>query len=149
MKRRGFNGIYGTGKILGQEVVLFKPLTYMNLSGEAVKAVTESRLEDKKDLLVVSDDAALPFGTVRMREKGSSGGHNGLKSIIALMGNDFARLRMGLGTQKEGEDLASYVLSPFSRAERKEFDDAVGTAVACAETWLEKGVRKAMELYNG
>ena len=148
VKKKGFNGVYGVGRIAGEEVMLFKPATYMNLSGEAVHAVCSSRLEEKKDLLIVSDDADLTLGRIRIREKGSSGGHNGLQSIIDKTGPDFARLRIGVRTEETVEDLASYVLSPFSRKYRSSLDEILEKAADCTESWLRKGTKEAMNRYN-
>ena len=148
IRRKGFAGIYGVGRARRQEVMLFRPLTYMNLSGEAVKAVCSSKLSDKKDLLVVSDDFNLSLGRIRLRNKGSSGGHNGLQSIIEKIGPDFARLRLGVGTGKAVKDLAPYVLSPFPRAERPALNEMRERAVECIETWLAEGTKKAMDRYN-
>ncbi len=144
VRKKGFGGEYGTGHIARQEVMLFQPLTYMNLSGGAVKAVCSSRLAEKSDLLVISDDVNLPLGRIRLREKGSSGGHNGLRSVIDMMGPDFARLRIGVGRSGLVEDMSVYVLSPFPRRERAALDEVLGKAVECVETWLAKGTEEAM-----
>ncbi|MCK4852315.1 MAG: aminoacyl-tRNA hydrolase, partial [Candidatus Omnitrophica bacterium] len=125
IKRKAFRGIYGTGVVSGQEVMLFKPLTYMNLSGEAVGEVCSSRFGGKSDLLVVSDDLNLPLGVLRLREKGSAGGHNGLRSIGERIGADFSRLRVGIGGQDVSGDMTSFVLSPFPRRDRPLLEDAV------------------------
>ena len=148
IKKKGFNGIYGVGRVAGQEVILFKPLTFMNLSGDAVEAICASRLDDKKDLLVISDDITLSLGSIRLREKGSSGGHNGLQSIIEKMGPDFARLRVGIRTVDTVEDASTYVLSSFPRKVRSALDDVLETAAGCAEAWLDKGMRAAMNHNN-
>ncbi|RKY42362.1 MAG: aminoacyl-tRNA hydrolase [Candidatus Makaraimicrobium thalassicum] len=164
IKKRGFSGIYGIGRILQQEVVLFEPLTYMNLSGEAVKAVCSfgqgeglrGKKRSKKDLLVISDDFNLALGRIRLRQKGSSGGHNGLQSTIEKMGPDFFRLRVGVGPAGPGGfeedrhlmDMSAYVLSPFLRGERGVLNEALGKAVGCIETWLTAGIKEAMNRYN-
>lgn len=150
IRHRGFHGVYGVGRVLGQEVMLFEPKTYMNLSGEAVGALCSAKLKDKADLLVVVDDISLPFGSIRLKENGSAGGHNGLKSIIEFQGQDFARLRMGI--RPEGEldrDLSSFVLSPFRRDEREGLADMIERAAECAVIWASNGPRKAMERHNG
>ncbi|MFH1552297.1 MAG: aminoacyl-tRNA hydrolase [Candidatus Omnitrophota bacterium] len=148
IKKKGFQGVYGLGRIARQEVMLFEPLTYMNLSGGAVGAVCSSKLLDKMDLLVVSDDFNLPLGNVRLRGKGSSGGHNGLQSIIDRIGPDFARLRVGVGPEHEVSDMSAYVLSPFPRREKAVLNEALEQAAECVETWLEAGTEKAMIQYN-
>ncbi|MGB2599996.1 MAG: aminoacyl-tRNA hydrolase [Candidatus Omnitrophota bacterium] len=148
IKKKAFQGIYGVGRVAGREAMLFKPMTYMNLSGEAVHAVCSSHLEDKEDILVVTDDADLPFGSIRFRKQGSSGGHNGLQSIIERMGPDFARLRVGIRSTERVEDMAAYVLSPFPRKIRPELDNILENAADCIETWLEKGAKEAISRYN-
>jgi PTH1 family peptidyl-tRNA hydrolase len=148
IRKKGFYGAYGIGRIKQQEVMLFEPLTYMNLSGKAVESVCFSRLEDKKDLLIISDDFNLPLGSIRLRDKGSSGGHNGLQSIIEKIGPDFARLRLGVRTGDTIEDMSSYVLSPFSRAERPLLEGMRERAMECVETWLVKGIKETMSRHN-
>ena len=148
IRKRGFKGTYGVGSILKREVILFEPMTYMNLSGEAVNAVCSSKLKHPEDLIVISDDISLPFGEIRLREKGSSGGHNGLQSIIDNMGSDFARLRMGIGSENLPKDVARYVLAPFSRAERTVLGEMLEKSVECVETWLESGIKTAMNICN-
>lgn len=144
LKKNAFGGVYGFGRVLGRDVTLFEPYTYMNLSGKAVNDICMGRLEAKEDLLVISDDTALPLGAIRIREKGSSGGHNGLGSIIEYLGADFARLRVGVGREEAVSDMKSYVLSDFLPEERKALDEVISRAVRCAEEWLAFGVKKAM-----
>ena len=148
IRKKNFSGVYGIGRIQRQEVMLFEPLTYMNLSGKAVMAVCSSRLTDESDLLVISDDFNLSLGRIRLRDKGSAGGHNGLQSIIANIGPDFARLRLGVGKDDTVEDLSPYVLSPFPRAERPLLNDMREKAVECVETWLAAGIKEAMDRCN-
>ncbi|MEA3489444.1 MAG: aminoacyl-tRNA hydrolase [Candidatus Omnitrophota bacterium] len=148
VKKKGFSGRYGIGRIEQQEVMLFEPLTYMNLSGEAVNAVCSSRLDNKEDLLVITDDVNLPFGSIRLRQQGSSGGHNGLQSIIENIGPDFSRLRIGVGTDEEIEDMSAYVLSPFPRHQRAVLGDVLEKAARNAEIWLTMGIKEAMNRCN-
>lgn len=148
IKKKGFGGVYGIGRVEGQEVFLFEPMTYMNLSGGAVKAICSAKLDDRADLLVVTDDLSLPPGSLRLREKGSAGGHNGLRSVISAIGPDFARLRVGIGSPVEGADVSGYVLSAFPRRERDTFLETVGKAAECVEMWVSKGVKEAMNRYN-
>ncbi len=136
IKKKGYQGIYGVAKIENSQAMLFKPLTYMNLSGEAVQALCSSKLKDKNDLLVITDDVNLEIGVLRLKDKGSSGGHNGLKSIIEQMGQDFARLRIGVGGKPEEADLSSHVLSSFSREDRKIVDETIEKAAECAAIWI-------------
>ncbi|MDD5633701.1 MAG: aminoacyl-tRNA hydrolase [Candidatus Omnitrophica bacterium] len=149
IKKKSFNGIYGVGKMEGREVMLFKPLTYMNLSGSAVKGVCEAMLEDRRDLIVVNDDVSLSFGSMRLREKGSSGGHNGLKSIIETIGDEFMRLKIGINpADKVVGDMSSFVLSNFHGEEKKKLADILERAADCVEIWISKGARPAMDIFN-
>lgn len=149
LKKKAYGGLYGFGKVSGRETMLFEPHTFMNLSGEAVKAVCASHMEEKEDLLVVSDDVALPLGVIRLREKGSSGGHNGLASVIGCIGQDFARLRIGVGAQEPVTDMKDYVLGAFRKEERPVLKEVIEKAVLCVEQWLEFGASKAMAAHNG
>lgn len=138
IKKKAFQGIYGIGQVKKQEVIFFQPLTYMNLSGNAISRIISSKLEDKEDLLVITDDVSLPLGEIRLRDKGSSGGHNGLKSIIDVLGPDFARLRIGIGClERPIQDLSTYVLSPFSRKEKEILKGVLEKTVERVENWLE------------
>ncbi len=148
MKEKAFDGIYGTGRIEGKEVLLFKPMTYMNLSGHAVKQVCGAWMEEKDDLLVISDDFSIPLGSIRIREKGSSGGHNGLQSIIENIGIEFSRLRVGIASEEIPEDRAQYVLGVFSRKDKKFLKAGLQKAEECVETWVGEGIKKAMDRYN-
>jgi len=143
INKRAFKGVYGIARVAGEEVMLFKPLTYVNLSGEAVERACSSRLTGKEDLLVVSDDFNLPMGHLRLKEKGSAGGHNGLQSIIEEIGEDFTRLRVGIGSEDMPEEKSTYVLSPFSREDRPFMEQAIQRSVDCVEIWIEKGTREA------
>ncbi|MFH1846551.1 MAG: aminoacyl-tRNA hydrolase [Candidatus Omnitrophota bacterium] len=149
LKKKGFQGKYGIGCFLKEEIMLFEPLTYMNLSGEAVKGVSSSKgIRLENELLVITDDFNLDFGIIRLRKQGSAGGHNGLKSIIGHLGKDFARLRIGIGEAPEQGDVSSYVLSRFSRKEKAELDIVLDEAIECVVTWISSGSQKAMSKYN-
>jgi len=148
LKKRAFGGVYGFGKVLGKELMLFEPHTYMNLSGDAVNAICSRHLEKKNGLLVISDDMALPLGVIRIREKGSSGGHNGLSSIIGYLGQDFSRLRIGIGMENTVPNMKEYVLSEFRKAEQPVLKEVITRLVLYAEEWLVSGVKKAMALHN-
>jgi len=143
------NGVVG-----GVKVRLVKPQTYMNLSGQALKNfVRRPFWSAAKDLLVVVDEVQLPVGRIRLRPRGSAGGHNGLKSIeAALDTRDYSRLRIGVGPSEERKgiykDLADFVLAPFARDERDDILALMPQLVAMVETWLKDGVEKAMNLYN-
>ena len=120
-----FKGLVGKGVIGGEKVLLLKPLTYMNLSGESIgEAVRFYKIDETSRLIVVSDDISLDVGQLRMRKKGSAGGHNGLKNIISHLGSEeFMRIRIGVGDKPAGSDLVDYVLGSFSKEEKKILDE--------------------------
>ena len=141
----------GKGRIGEQKVILMKPLTYMNLSGEAIRHVSEYyRIDTKTGLLVISDDIDLPVGRLRLRMKGSAGSHNGLKNIVKMLGSgDFARIRIGVGGKPDPDyDLADYVLGHFSKEDREIMDIAVKRAADAAACWAENGIDLAMSRDN-
>ncbi len=142
--------IMGKGSVYGHKVFLVKPLTFMNLSGECVKRVIDYyKLNEKEELAVIVDDVNLEPGQIRMRVKGSDGGHNGLKNIIGHFGHDeFIRMKIGVGNKPAGYDLAGYVLGHFVGEERKVMEESVANAVAAIECMLEDGIDKAMNLHN-
>jgi len=149
LKTKAFNSIIGKGRILGEEVVVMLPQTYMNRSGEAARAILSRKKVELKDLLVVCDDVNLSLGIIRIRADGSAGGHNGLASLIEYLGNgDFARLRIGIGKEAESARLSGYVLSTFRRGEEAVLDEAIGISVDCCETWLKGGVERAANQFN-
>jgi len=143
-------GLYGKMTLNGEKIMLMKPLTYMNLSGEAVSAyVNYYKLDPAKDLVVIYDDVDLPIGTIRIKKQGSAGSHNGMKSIIQHLGTqEFTRVRIGIGPKPAGLDLACYVLSPFSKSDRKIIDDAIKEIVPITELITEGKTDRAMEQYN-
>jgi PTH1 family peptidyl-tRNA hydrolase len=129
--------------------LLAKPLTFMNLSGHAVAALSHYYDIAPADLLVVVDEAALPFGRLRARARGSAGGHNGLKSVIERLGTqEFPRLRLGVGRGDARRDLADHVLSKFEPAERAELDTFIARAADAAEMFAVDGIGKVMNTYN-
>lgn len=132
------------------EALLVKPQTFMNLSGVAVKELfARYEIGDVARVLVISDDFALPFGRLRIRPKGSAGGHNGLKSMIAKLGTqDFPRLRLGIAPDHPIRDSAAFVLAEFNRSEREALDEIIGRAAAAVEVVLTKGIAEAMARYN-
>lgn len=142
----------GRGSIAGVDVVLALPQTYMNASGEAVRALCEKNGIGPDELCVVFDDIDLPLGTLRMRARGSAGGQKGMKSVIASLGtSEFARLRVGVRGEhysREKNELGDYVLEPFARGERQRFADSLDRAVAALEAWLTDGIDAAMRLAN-
>lgn len=148
VKTKRHKALCGIGTIGSEKVVLVKPQTYMNLSGESVRAVMDFyKLDAKSDIIVVSDDISLPVGKIRIRTKGSAGGHNGLKSIISHAGTDgFTRIKVGVGA-KEG-DLVKHVLGKFSKQDRVFVDDAIRDAASAAELIVMYGAQTAMNKYN-
>ena len=134
--------------IAGQPVVLLQPLTYMNLSGEALGAWREQRGQEQ-ELLVVSDDVYLPLGHVRMRTTGSSGGHRGLESIEAVVGGrDYARLRVGVGAAGSSAELKEHVLDEFAPEELPALAEAIRLAADVVECWVAEGAPSAMNRFN-
>lgn len=140
----------GTGLIEGEKVMLVKPQTFMNLSGESIAAILNFyKLDAATQLIVIYDDITLEPGRLRIRKKGSAGGHNGIKNIIARTGTqDFMRIRVGVGEKPEGWDLADYVLSRFSKEERKSVEEAMEDAADAAVFMIHGEVDKAMNRYN-
>lgn len=142
--------LVGRATIGDQAVVLAQPTTMMNLSGRAVARLRRSHgIRDLADLLVVLDEMDLPLGTIRLRERGSAGGHNGLKSVITALGNEeFARLRVGVGRPPPGEDPIDYVLSRLRPAEKPVLERAVQDAADAVECWVALGPVETMNRYN-
>jgi peptidyl-tRNA hydrolase, PTH1 family len=129
-------GELARGQVHGKKAILLWPMTYMNSSGRAVRMCADYFEVPSKQILVVCDDVALPFGTLRMRENGSSGGHNGLKSIEAYLGTtDYPRLKVGIGDRQQGE-LADYVLGKFLKEEQMALPKIVEDAIAMIDRWL-------------
>ena len=150
-KRRECQALVGRGEVEGAAVKLVKPQTFMNLSGETVACLAaKHKLQDPgKHLIVISDDLALPFGRLRIRERGSAGGHNGLKSIIAGIGtNEFMRLRLGIQPDHPLADTKRFVLDSFPRSTRAEVEQMIEKAVAALRCILREGVLRAMSEYN-
>lgn len=134
----------------GRDVLLVKPLTFMNRSGEAVARLLESRAATPADLVVVVDDVALELGTLRVRERGTHGGHNGLRSILDVLGTDeWARVRVGIRKGDPPEELAEYVLSEFTPEEVLVVQEMVGLAADSVEAVVAEGVTAAMNRFNG
>ncbi|MCM1157369.1 MAG: aminoacyl-tRNA hydrolase [Clostridium sp.] len=145
-----YKGLYGKGRIEGKSVVLLKPMTFMNLSGESVVAAANYFKILPEDILVIYDDINLDVGRLRIREKGSAGGHNGIKNIIARLGTEeFPRIRVGVGMKPPRMDLADYVLSRFSPEEREQIEQGYERACKAAELMICDEAAKAMNDYNG
>lgn len=148
ISREKYKGLIAETLHNGQKLMLLKPLTYMNRSGESVAQASRNRVTDFDDLLVVYDEIDLPLGKIRMRENGSPGTHNGMKSVVAALGTrDVPRLRIGVGDERRG-DLAEHVLSTFRPDERETVEATVERAVDGILCWLESGIDRAMNVYN-
>lgn len=141
--------LVGTGQIAGRPVVLAKPQTFMNLSGVAVAPLARFYKIEPADLLVAYDEIDLPLGTLRLRENGSSGGHNGMKSVIQYLGEDFPRVRLGVGRPPGRMDAAAHVLQDFETGEKAIVDTLLDRAVQAVETFLQQGIILAMSRFNG
>lgn len=142
--------IIGKGYIDGQKVILAKPQTYMNLSGESVRELIDYyKIDETEELIVIADDISLDVGQLRIRKKGSAGGHNGLKNIISHLGHDnFIRIKMGVGEKPKGYDLADYVLGHFTTDERKVMNEASENAADAIRIVISEDADTAMNQYN-
>lgn len=140
----------GKGVIEGEKVLLVKPQTYMNLSGESIAEILNYyKLDAEEDFLVVFDDISLAPGNIRIRKKGSAGGHNGIKNIIAMTGTqNFKRIKVGVGEKPKGWDLAEYVLGRFPDEDRKKVNDAIEDAIGAVSMILRGETDQAMNCYN-
>ncbi len=145
-----FHSVYGTGMIGTQKVVLAKPLTYMNLSGTAVRELIDFyKIDPESELIVISDDIDLEPGRIRIRKQGSAGGQNGLRHIVQCLGTQkFIRIRVGTGGKPEGWELADWVLSRFTMDDRALVDDAIVRAADAVVAICTDGIDKAMNVYN-
>lgn len=142
--------LIGKGIIGGQKVILVKPQTFMNLSGESIReAVDYYKIDERTELIVVSDDISLAPGAIRIRKKGSAGGHNGLKNIILHLGHgEFQRIRMGVGEKPPEYDLIDYVLGRFGEEDAKLIKESVKEAARAIETMITEGADAAMNKFN-
>jgi len=140
----------GQGIIGGQKVLLAKPMTYMNLSGESVRSIADFyKVDFEKECIIIYDDTSLDIGQIRIRKKGSAGGHNGIKSIIQHMGTqEFIRIRLGIGKKPDKMDLANYVLSRFDEIERVKLNESIKEIAKACEMIVEKDVDLAMNRFN-
>ena len=143
-----FKALVGEGRIAGQKVLLVKPQTYMNLSGEAVRQAMDFYKIDPEELIVIYDDIDIPTGTFRIRKKGSPGTHNGMRNIFQhIQTNDFPRIRVGIGSGKK-DNLAGYVTGGISKSEQEILADVLKSSADAAACIIEKGIDKAMNEYN-
>ena len=146
-----FQALTASAVINGEKVILMEPLTFMNLSGNAVRACADYYHIEPEDILVIHDDMDLPVGSVRIRTKGSSGGQKGMKHIISCMGTDeITRIRIGVGhsTRVAHEVVPDWVLSPVSKEDREAFDHSIEVAAAAAKAWVSEPINQVMSKYN-
>jgi len=143
------NGLTAEGTVDQSRIRLLLPLSYVNRSGRSVKKMVDDQESELKHVLVVCDDMNLDFGQIRIRAKGSDGGHNGLNSIIEHLGSEeFGRLRLGVGQPEANRDPAEYVLEEFKPREKNALDDFIIEAVECCLMWLKEGINKTMDQFN-
>ena len=149
VREKAFKGLIGKGMIEGNKVILVKPQTYMNLSGECIRQVMDYYKVDPEDILIVYDDISLAPGQLRIRAKGSAGGHNGIKNIIANLGSSvFPRIKVGVGEKPKGYDLADYVLGKFSKEDRVLMEEGYDLACEASALIMQGAIDQAMNEYN-
>ena len=149
INRSRFKALTASCELGGEKVLFMKPQTYMNLSGDAVQQAVSFYKIPAEHVLVVSDEMSLPVGKIRIRPKGSAGGHNGLKSIISVLGTEnFPRIRLGVGAPPPEYDVKDWVLSTFRNQDAEDFYAAAERAAQAVETYITLGPEKAMNLYN-
>lgn len=150
MGEKKHKAIIGRGYIEGQKVILAKPQTYMNLSGESVRDIIDYyKIDEQNEMIVIYDDVSLQVGQLRIRKKGSAGGHNGIKNIIAHLGHDiFLRIKMGVGEKPKGYDLADYVLGHFTKEERSYMNESTSDAAEVVKMMVFDRTDDAMNQYN-
>lgn len=148
INRKKFKGVYGEGFIGNEKVILMKPTTYMNLSGECIREVIDFYRLSNEDILVIYDDISLDVGRIRIRPKGSAGGHNGIKSIINHLGTDeFSRIKIGVGQPKG--DLVNHVLGKFSKEENEVLEESLEATKLATETIIKEDTQAGMNKFNG
>lgn len=148
VNRIKFKGEYGEGFIGSEKVILLKPTTYMNLSGESIREIVDFYKLTNEDILVIYDDISLDVGKLRIRKKGSAGGHNGIKSIISHLGTDeFSRIKIGVGQPKG--DLVNHVLGVFSKDELEVLQESLEATIGAAECVIKEDTQSAMNKFNG
>lgn len=149
LKRVQNKAIIGSGRIADRPVILAKPQTFMNLSGQSVGPLANYYKVPLVNLLVIYDELDIPFGVMRLREKGSAGGHNGMRSLIAQLGNEFARMRLGIGRPPGRMDAAAYVLQDFGKDELPVVSEMLNAAVDAVESFVRDGIDRTMSRFNG
>lgn len=149
VEKRRFEAVFGLGKVDGQPVILARPMTFMNLSGPAVRNLARFFNLDTKDLLVIHDDVDLVFGRIKIKEKGGDGGHNGVKSLIEAFGSGaFARVRIGIGRPSTMQDVKGYVLNRFGEQQEAVLDELITMAQDAVETIVLKGLTEGMNRFS-
>lgn len=149
IKKEKCKALIGTGEINGEKIILVKPQTYMNLSGEAVRGIMDFYKESLENLIIIFDDIDLDIGSIRIKERGSAGTHNGVKSVVQMLGTEeFKRVKVGIGKPKVKMDLADYVLGKYSDEEFKTIDDSTDKACDAAIMLASNEMAKAMNKYN-
>ncbi|MDP4125427.1 MAG: aminoacyl-tRNA hydrolase [Bacillota bacterium] len=147
--RTKFQGLWAEGNEEGERILLLKPQTFMNLSGRSVSELCRFYKVQGEDLLIVHDDMDLTLGKIRLRNQGSAGGHNGIRSILAELGSEkFWRLKLGVGRPPKEWDPARFVLSPFEESELTLLDEVLGRAVKAVQLWIKGETERAMNLYH-
>ena len=150
VREKAHKALIGKGMIEGNKVILVKPQTYMNLSGESIRSVMDYYKTEPSEFIVIYDDISLDVGQLRIRKKGSAGGHNGIKNIIAHLGTqEFPRIKVGVGDKPPRMDLADYVLSRFSKEDREKMEQAFKDAAEAVEVMIAEGPDAAMNQFNG
>ncbi|MEH7457101.1 aminoacyl-tRNA hydrolase [Bacillus pseudomycoides] len=149
LNEQKFKGLFGAGFVNGEKVILLKPLTYMNLSGESIRPLMDYYKIDVEDFVVMYDDLDIPVGKLRLRMKGSAGGHNGVKSTITHLGTqEFQRIRMGIDRPKNGMKVVDYVLGRFTAEEMPDVNHSIENAADACEEWLKKPFLQIMNTFN-
>ncbi|MCU4932465.1 aminoacyl-tRNA hydrolase [Bacillus cereus] len=149
LNEQKFKGVFGAGFVNGEKVILLKPLTYMNLSGECIRPLMDYYKIDVEDFVVMYDDLDIPVGKLRLRMKGSAGGHNGVKSTISHLGTqEFQRIRMGIDRPKNGMKVVDYVLGRFTSEEIPDVNHSIEKAADACEEWLNKPFLQIMNTFN-
>ncbi|WP_277932401.1 aminoacyl-tRNA hydrolase [Bacillus cereus group sp. BfR-BA-01352] len=149
LNEQKFKGVFGAGFVNGEKVILLKPLTYMNLSGESIRPLMDYYKIDVEDFVVLYDDLDIPVGKLRLRMKGSAGGHNGVKSTISHLGTqEFQRIRMGIDRPKNGMKVVDYVLGRFTSEEIPDVNHSIEKAADACGEWLNKPFLQIMNTFN-
>ncbi len=149
LKRVQNKAIVGSGRITDRAVILVKPQTFMNLSGDSVGPLANFYKIPPENILAIYDELDIPFGAIRLREKGGAGGHNGMRSLIQHLGNEFPRMRLGIGRPPGRMDAAAYVLQDFGRDELPVVSEMLSAAVEAIESFVRNGIDLTMSRFNG